>query len=107
MIEAVSHVRPEAALESGHLHDEFVEGVQLWVHRTVEHELADVLWEQLGVGCTDVGPVGIAEVVERLVAVHQCAHELEIVRGRDGVQVGEEFAGVVNARIGEVLGITL
>ena len=68
----------------------------------VEHELAHPLGVEVGVGGTEVGAVGVAEVVE-LLGAHRGAQHVHVAGGGVGVEVGQQLTGVLLAALGDAL----
>src|SRR5918998_486710 len=64
---AFGRERVECLLEARRLRDAGLDDVLVGIQRAVEHHGADPVGEGLGVGGTDPGAVGIAEIAELVV----------------------------------------
>ena len=92
----------EVTLEPGRLLDLHRFGIERGIDGPVEHERPNPVRELLGVPGAEIGPIRAAVVRQGLVA-ERGADAVEVARGAFGGQVREQVAGVLLARVDELL----
>jgi hypothetical protein len=88
---AVGGIVVERLLESRVLADAAFDRIEVGIDRTVENHGPDSLGKTLGVGRTEFGAVGEAEIVD-LVFAQRGSDDVHVARSRRGAHVGEELA---------------
>ncbi len=103
-LDAVLDVGAQRGLEAGSLPQGELPEVEGQIDRSVQHEPADPLREQLCVGGAELGAVGRPEVAERRLS-EDGAQDVHVARRLDGAHVGGQRARPLRAaaqhRLGE------